>query len=1425
MNKKVLTLCAGFLLAGSLTAVAQYCPTNGEIPYRTRMVNAAALDKGFQDVKEINENLWYQLRVDQTSAEEGQKGDVKVLTVERDYSTGKLYLTTRKIEDAALTHSLWKIEKNPVEVNGRRFCFVNKETGFALTFDHFNALQVAEDGTIKDANTVNADWNFLENGLMDGCNKWWDLYTTDESKNPFDYSRVYSYFHNGDSIMYLAQASKLNLPFTIEPSVGEKERAGVESSFHNSDVIVAVKDSKANAGDYAKNVQNALKITPVVAGAKVLNAAEINSMIDADGSWLDFAAGGHIKDYAAWGNATDNNEANKKVARFFIKKPGSNETLEVANNPLSGEYVAETSPYENYARENYDAQNTDLGSVKKNVYAGYDILLRKKDAREDLGNGKEYFEYLMVSEKMYDGIETGNYTGLEVKTDLYAHIDYNGKAEGIGSVVGESNLADNIRVYSKNAAEGATSQKYADPLEARYHWKVTYYPSNDSLVFEPLNASRMSAVEYAAGEGETPLPFEQTHLAKAYTSDYYNTINAGKAYDTSYTGQKEYNAMYNKAANVPVALYAMNFAWTGDETALLTVSAAGGQVEAAKSDYAAVCKFSDTQYITYSKGADGANNPAYVTNAESEGVKGGVDYQAQMRLRLEFDNAYTPLLRATQEPGVYHITLSTVHKNNTQTEQRIDGAYLVADMAGHLVYDVQETNQDFDHMPATQWVVENLGCLEKGGVNENETPVVRIVNREYRDVAFEGQLYADGKGGYYILNHRDYAKRPTQEEVSNHHLYTTFNCADTIKFDKIENVNTLGYLNLDRDTLSENVYQFQHLVNGNGNLMLGTDETNNLKMLNGETVEGFELFVVEAPSFDKQLEEEFDKNTGTNKLVWKGKWKAQIADSVNYGYASEQAQATQLRKTFYKVKVKDANLIDNDHRFVAIDGQHKYVIREESEITKENGLTFAIFQLKENNCLNGEHYYALVNTPYYTAIESGDKETENLYKGVDKDGSSIFFVSSRDNIEFREGIAIYEADKDKVVYRAINNRQITGKLGVEASTLDTKLDDLCGTSSDVFAVLPNTRSVYRTLPSDLVNQDDKVIDIRTASGDESLFEDSHSVKGLNYLAVENKSVLAQNPGIYVDYVQASNARMPQYLFAVAADSVPAYTYCDENGRHGINPTCDHAIAYPGYVEGRFLVNYTDSINNAMIDKQTNADKFKHENYTRLGFVEAVHRGDSLYVLKAPYTLASLKLEDPNGDLYICPDSLVKEKEGIIYDIVKLDGTHNNAAFSLRNTGDADDTFMIESNDVAGNSAIGSFEGAWVKIQNGVPVLAQFYNVNGDHNTGDTMNGNASPATSMEEVINQAALFTFTTLDKDASATANEEITADATVSVVATDGAVIVKGAEGKNVIVSTILGKVVANEVVNSDNETIAAPAGIVVVSVDGESFKVAVK
>ena len=74
-------------------------------------------------------------------------------------------------------------------------------------------------------------------------------------------------------------------------------------------------------------------------------------------------------------------------------------------------------------------------------------------------------------------------------------------------------------------------------------------------------------------------------------------------------------------------------------------------------------------------------------------------------------------------------------------------------------------------------------------------------------------------------------------------------------------------------------------------------------------------------------------------------------------------------------------------------------------------------------------------------------------------------------------------------------------------------------------------------------------------------------------------------------------------------------------------------------------------------------------------------------------------------------------------------------------------------------------------------------------------------------------------------TANESVSATE-VKVVAYDGAINIKNAAGKNVVVSTILGQIVANEVLTSDNATISVPAGIAIVSVDGEeAVKVSVR
>lgn len=68
-------------------------------------------------------------------------------------------------------------------------------------------------------------------------------------------------------------------------------------------------------------------------------------------------------------------------------------------------------------------------------------------------------------------------------------------------------------------------------------------------------------------------------------------------------------------------------------------------------------------------------------------------------------------------------------------------------------------------------------------------------------------------------------------------------------------------------------------------------------------------------------------------------------------------------------------------------------------------------------------------------------------------------------------------------------------------------------------------------------------------------------------------------------------------------------------------------------------------------------------------------------------------------------------------------------------------------------------------------------------------------------------------------TSNESI-ADAAegVKVIAGNGTVEIQGAAGKNVVITNVLGKVITSTVLTSDNATIAAPAGIIVVAVDGE-------
>ena len=203
---------------------------------------------------------------------------------------------------------------------------------------------------------------------------------------------------------------------------------------------------------------------------------------------------------------------------------------------------------------------------------------------------------------------------------------------------------------------------------------------------------------------------------------------------------------------------------------------------------------------------------------------------------------------------------------------------------------------------------------------------------------------------------------------------------------------------------------------------------------------------------------------------------------------------------------------------------------------------------------------------------------------------------------------------------------------------------------------------------------------------------------------------------------------------------------------------------PHWVAG--TPDYREGAYLVTLEDSTDIAQAKYQGNVRLAFVNAKHVGDLLIV------------ESSNDTL-----SLANNKGAQL---------ENAATFSFRLVDPASEEgdFYIETAPNAKGKA------QYVRIHNSVPVLVS--------------------------ELSEAATFNVSATEDQA--TANETIAAG-NVVVAGTNGAVVVKGAEGKSVIVSTILGKVVANEVLTSDNAQITAPAGVVVVSVDGESFKVVVK
>ena len=207
--------------------------------------------------------------------------------------------------------------------------------------------------------------------------------------------------------------------------------------------------------------------------------------------------------------------------------------------------------------------------------------------------------------------------------------------------------------------------------------------------------------------------------------------------------------------------------------------------------------------------------------------------------------------------------------------------------------------------------------------------------------------------------------------------------------------------------------------------------------------------------------------------------------------------------------------------------------------------------------------------------------------------------------------------------------------------------------------------------------------------------------------------------------------------------------------------------------GRYLVALGDSSEAAI--KAGKEDIYSYQNYGgekyyKLAFVPAVHIGDSLIIAST------------NDTIDVASNA---------FDEVKP------CDFAFHYTDASRTSFTIETAYGAANEEDGSYARGYLKYHNGVPVVT----------------AKASDA----EVFELEVLEGIVPTD-------NEEIAVEEGVSVIAGNGYVEIQGAAGKNVVVTNILGKVIANTVLTSDNQTINVPAGIVVVAVEGEEAAKAV-
>ncbi len=778
--------------------------------------------------------------------------------------------------------------------------------------------------------------------------------------------------------------------------------------------------------------------------------------------------------------------------------------------------------------------------------------------------------------------------------------------------------------------------------------------------------------------------------------------------------------------------------------------------------------------VTYKDDAE-----KYWFNAAEKGYNNRVSLQDLIKdktriLTVDAENQNTKITLGYASCGAVTPTRTSL-ADNVYFIQNAKGQYLAAPIyaGGDIQWVTVNENQDVNHMPAYQWVV-----LKNNTSDTNNVSPLSFTNREYSNEKYENvQLNKKADENFYYVT-KTYSSTGNVDITADDELTITAVAAE-FQGDKY-----LGYKKIEKDDLLVNKFTFSYYhpyADVNTKFIAQSANDSTLVVLDDKDAFKLDTVAISGQTSDEAYGYNFPGMSKEEK-------------------AKRLPNLVQLYRTVYTVSKGDLKwYINKEDKF----NVSKYAT--ENDGNEKVGEVF----FKENNCIDGTHYYAILTADY----NSTTKVHEIDYTGSDAD--------------LKAGVSDYDPN----------------------ATLKSQVLDETRTSA--FAIAPDNTPLYRhfnnaALGENADDSTDSLVFVEKTRGEYLMDEWNENLRDeeVCYAGIWNAEKANGHLAFNIDTAwvnRGSGLVKPQYLISVARNDQSSIETipCTEDGPH-VRPDgtittdpseCVHAIhGREGFIYGKFLVSFADSVAN-LTDKDATYDvpyMDVKNGYTRVGFVPAIKIGDSLVVLTDEFKkVAPEKLDTAT----IFASYRANKQENFIVDLTG--DNHKNVTWSFRyvnpdqagnvaEEGEANE-FLFESNiyntdedgdygmgkaalgydHVVANSIAPQYNAAWLKMQNGCLVLTDASSTFGNAKTG-------GDGALIFNAYQKAA-------DQD-MVTDNEDIAVEEGVSVIAGNGAVTIQGAAGKTVVITNILGKAVANTVLTSDNQTINVPAGIVAVAIEGE-------